>query len=206
MVFYHGEKNWSGTPRFAEMFAGPVDALRRHIPDFEYILFDFSPHSNEEIRGQVLLRAALMLMRHAFDPAVHDRLPEILKLILDVSETKSGLRAVETMLRYLFNEVPDLSVDKVEDIVDKHFLKDKKEVIMTVAEQLRQEGFEKGLLESIEVGLNLRFGPNGLRHMPKIKRIKKTDRLRSLQQALYTAQDIAKFERVMETTVRRRHS
>jgi hypothetical protein len=144
-----------------------------------------------------------MLMRHVFDPAVHDRLPEILKLILDVSETKSGLRAVETMLRYLFNEVPDLSVDKVEDIVDKHFLKDKKEVIMTVAEQLRQEGFEKGLLESIETGLNLRFGPNGLKHMAKIKDIKKIERLRSLQKALYTAQDLTEFERAMETGRRR---
>lgn len=199
MVFYHGGDNWSGKRRFAELFAGPVEKLSPYLPDFESILFDFSPFSDQEIRGRVLLRATLMLMKHIFDPAVHDRLPEILKLILNVSETKSGLRAIETLLRYLFNEVPDLSVDQVDDMLDKHFGEDKKEVIMTVAEQLRKEGF----LESIEMGLSLRFGQDGLKYMPRISRIKKIDRLRSLQQALYVARDISEFERAMETGRRR---
>ncbi len=211
MLFYHGETTWSGKPRFAEMFAGPVDRFKQYVPDFEYVLFDFSPHSNEEIRGQVLLRAALMLMRHVFDPGVHDRLPEILKLILDVSETKSGLRAVETMLRYLFNEVPDLTVEKVKNMAEKHFAKEKKEVVMTVAEQLRKEGIDIGerrgarktLVKSLEMGLNLRFGPKGLTCMPKINRIQKIERLESLQQALYTVQDLSEFERAMETGRRR---
>lgn len=192
------------------MFAGPVDRLKQYVPDFEYVLFDFSPHSDEKIRGQVLLRAALMLMRHVFDPGVHDRLPEILKLILDVSETKSGLRAVETMLRYLFNEVPDLSVENVARMAEEYSGKDKKEVVMTVAEQMRKEVImtmgeqlrKEVFLESIEMGLSLRFGQDGLKFMPQISRIKKIDRLRSLQQALYTTQDISEFERAMETSRR----
>jgi predicted transposase/invertase (TIGR01784 family) len=207
MVFYHGGEKWSGKRRFAELFAGPVEKLSPYLPDFESILFDFSPFSDQEIRGRVLLRATLMLMKHVFDPDVHDKLPKILKLILDVSETRSGLRAVETMLRYLFNEVPDLTVEKAKNMAEQHCGKEKKEVVMTVAEQLRKEGIDIGerrgarktLVESLEMGLNLRFGPKGLTYMPRINRMRKIERLKSLQQALYTAQDISEFERAMET-------
>jgi hypothetical protein len=117
------------------------------------------------------------------------------------------LRAVEAMLRYLFNEVPDLSIEKIKNMADEHFEIEKKEVVMTVAEQLHREGFEKGarkmLVESLEMGLNIRFGPKGLTYMPKINRIRKIERLKSLQQALYTVQDLSEFEQAMETGRRR---
>ena len=77
---------------------------------------------------------------------------------------------------------------------------------MTVAEQLRKEGIDIGerrgarktLVESLEMGLNLRFGPKGLTYMPRINRMRKIERLKSLQQALYTARDISEFEQAME--------
>ena len=52
----------------------------------------------------------------------------------------------------------------------------------------RQEGLWSGLLEAIAFGLDLRFGPAGLRLLPEISRIQDINRLREIQERLKTAQ------------------
>ncbi len=81
----------------------------------------------------------------------------------------------------------------------------KKEVFMTVAEQLRREGFEKGVqfgmrngvLNAIEMGLKIRFGADGLKLMPRIRKIQNIERLRAIQAALYTVKDLSEFHQTM---------
>lgn len=100
-----------------------------------------------------------------------------------------------------------MTAQKAEEMMAEGISKEKKEVFMTVAEQLRKEGFEKGeekgirkgFLESIEQGLTIRFGPEGLKSMPRIKKIQKTEYLRALQAALYTVGDLSEFHRAIES-------
>ena len=93
---------------------------------------------------------------------------------------------------------------------------------MTLAEQLRREGFEKGekigeekgaakglrqgekkgtakglrqgLIEAIELGLTLRFGDKALDLMPKVRRMRKIEKLQALKDAIKSANDLSDFK------------
>jgi len=87
IVVYHGKEHWGRTLRFHQIVSAPVEKLANYVPDFEYILYDLGRYSDEEIRGEVLLRAVLTLMKHIFDPDIHQNLPAIFKLFKDLSDT-----------------------------------------------------------------------------------------------------------------------
>lgn len=218
MVIYHGREEWGQKRRFREVFSGPVDKLSRYVPDFEYILYDLSHLSDEKIRGAVLLRAVLLMMKHIFDPKIHHRLPRIFRLLRELSDTERGLRSLEILLRYLFDQVPDLTKEQAEAMMGEDISRMKKEVFMTVAEQLRREGFESGLqlgvekgekegekkgiriglLNAIEQGLDIRFGADGLKLMPRIRNIRNIDRLKAVHAGLYRAKDVAELHDILD--------
>ncbi len=67
VLFYHGTDEWDVSVRFQDMIDAP-DLTDAFVPKFEYLLRDFSPSGDEEIRGTVLLRLFLSLMGQIFSP------------------------------------------------------------------------------------------------------------------------------------------
>ncbi len=65
---------------------------------------------------------------------------------------------------------------------------------MTLAEQLRNEGFQKGLLEAVELGLNLKFGDAGTKLMPKVREIQDADKLKMIKESLKSMNNISDIE------------
>ncbi len=84
IVFYHGQDKWHYTLAFADLVQAPA-ALRPYTPDFQHLLIDLSAYSNDEIRGEVWLRANLLLLKHIFDPDLIHKLPMILVLLRDTN-------------------------------------------------------------------------------------------------------------------------
>ena len=58
LVIYHGEKAWRGPTEFLALL-DPPEALRPYLPSFRYHLSDFSPLSDEAIRGEIWLQVSL---------------------------------------------------------------------------------------------------------------------------------------------------
>ncbi|MCP4345644.1 MAG: hypothetical protein GY795_08965 [Desulfobacterales bacterium] len=73
---------------------------------------------------------------------------------------------------------------------------------MTLAEKLRNEGYQlghqKGLCEGIELGLSIRFGDQSLKLMPYIWQIQDTDRLKTIRDAVKTAEDVSDIKAMIE--------
>jgi hypothetical protein len=59
-----------------------------------------------------------------------------------------------------------------------------------------QQGLQQGLLESITFGLELRFGKEGMREVPNIKKIKSVERLRLIFNALKTVQSLDELRKM----------
>jgi predicted transposase/invertase (TIGR01784 family) len=79
LVLYHGLSGRAQTStRFASLLNGPTDALAAYIPDFNYVLYDLTQFSDEQIKGTVMARVAMLLFKHIFDPQVRDKLPAVL--------------------------------------------------------------------------------------------------------------------------------
>ena len=226
MLLYHGRRPWSGPSRLIDLMEPTARDLSAHVPDFEFILCDLSRFSDHEIRGTVLTRATLLLMKHIFDPDIRHKLPKLLALMRDLYQTEDGLSSIYTLLRYIMGAVDDISINEMRGMMDEALPETEEEVIMTLAERLRREGFEKGrqegkkiwtekglrqgekigekkgaakglrqgLIEAIELGLTLRFGDKALDLMPKVRRMRKIDKLQALKEAIKTANDLSDFK------------
>jgi len=152
LVLYHGRQRWGVDVRFLECFYGPTEILSEYIPDFRYILYDLSRYSDEEIRGAVIPKVALLLFKYVFDPDFRNRLPYIFSLMRDLSHPKTGLQYLETLLRYLFSTLEDIDLLEIKGMVEKEITEEQGGFIMTLAEKLRNEGKEQGMQQGMQQG------------------------------------------------------
>jgi len=213
LVLYHGAETWPAVRTFSELFRHPPDSMQSFIPDFHYILHDLSHYADEEIRGTLLSRVVLLLFKHIFDPDFAERLPGILGIMRELLNEDTGLRHIEMILRYLFNATDKVTEQELHDIVEHALHGSAEGEVMTLAEQLRQEGYEQGmqtgvqkgelkgkragLLEGIELGLLIKFGDDGLKLMPIIQLMDTIDELEEVKEALKHATDIAEIKAIV---------
>ncbi len=113
---------------------------------------DLSQLSDEEIKGQLLLRVALLLMKHIDAPDLREYLiATILPLLNEFSQKETGLESLETVLYYLFQGNPHLEkASVIPQIQEQLVLEKAQEVVMTIAEQLRQEGLQQGVQQGVQ--------------------------------------------------------
>lgn len=196
----------------------PDPALSRFFPDFELILADLSRYADEEIRGAVLARVFLLLLKHVRSPDFSDRMPGIFRLPKDLERSRTGLGHLEAMVRYVVGVAehipPEMVANAVADLVPGE---EGVRIMTTLAERWKQEGMAKGLekglakgmerglekgLEkgtiktlhaTLEDGLQVKFGDAGSALAPKIRDIEDADRLRDLLKELWTVSDLERF-------------
>jgi hypothetical protein len=200
VVVYHGQRNWPYDPRFSGVFPPNPPALSRFFPDFEVVLADLSRYSDEDIRGAVLTRAFLLVLKHARSPDFPDRMPGIFRLLGELSRSRTGLGHLEAMLRYLARVAEDITPESVETLVDEHFPeKEGGKFMATLAEQWERRGEERGIQKTIQDGLSVKFGEAGLPLLQEIRKVRDTDRLRDILKAVWMAPSIEDFQKKLES-------
>jgi len=150
IVLYHGRRPWQINTDFASLFETPP-ALGVHLPNFRYVLTDLSALTDEELRGGVLLQAALLVMKYIFRDELPERITGILSLLKDLPRQQSGLEYLYTVLRYLSQGGNKLNSAQLTHAVQQTF--ERGEAIMsTIADEWIREGEQKGLLQGISQG------------------------------------------------------
>jgi predicted transposase/invertase (TIGR01784 family) len=204
LVLYHGPSSRVQTDtRFSSLLGGPTGALAAYIPDFSYVLYDLTRFSDDQIKGTVMAKVAMLLFKHIFDPQIRDKLPAVLSLLVDLMEKQSVPQYFETVFRYIINNIDEVSVDDLTTIVKESLSQQQGEFVMTLAEKLRKEGFEKGvqqgmqqgmqqgiqqgLIEGIEVAVSLKFAAEAFKIVPLIYQIKDTNLLKAVKSAVVTS-------------------
>jgi len=117
LVLYHGKDKWTVDKRFASLFEGSADALFCYIPDFEFILYDLSKYIDDQIRGTILARVAMLLLKHIFEQDAADKLPAIFMLLRDLSEQETGLQYFESLIKYVLSNVEGITTEKFHALV-----------------------------------------------------------------------------------------
>jgi predicted transposase/invertase (TIGR01784 family) len=204
LVLYHGRSKWRINENFLSGFNGPVESLVEYIPDFRYVLYDLSEYSDDEIKGTVMARVTMLLLKHVFEPDLADRLPNIFSLLKELSKKKTGLQYFESLVKYVFSHVDDITVDKMQAIVHNALLEDKGEYIVTLAEKLRkqglEQGLEQGLFEAVELGISIKFEDTEETRaiIEKIKKVKNIGLLKALKESLKTANSPSDLVRIID--------
>ena len=173
------------------------------VPNFEFVLVDLSEYEDEYIKGAVATRATLMLFKHIFDPDIIKKLPKIISLLNELSESKSGIEYFVKFLRYLFSSLEGIStVGELKSIFDKSLKRDKGGLIMTLERQLINKGMQQGMqqgvhamIETIEFGLTHKFGEIGLGMVEKIRQIQDLNKLKAIMETILQMDDVAEVEK-----------
>jgi predicted transposase/invertase (TIGR01784 family) len=139
LVIYHGRRAWRIPVDFGALFTGP-ESLRPFHPAFQYMLFDLSAYSDDEIRGAVIMQATLLVMKHIFDPGLAERLPEILKLLRELTRQETGLQYLYTLLRYVSQGSNNISVTAIRQAVKTAFSMQGGDFMGTAAQEWIEEG------------------------------------------------------------------
>lgn len=204
LLLYHGPQKWKVKEDFSSIMEGPVDIMAEYIPDFRYVLYDLSQYSDDDIKGTITARVVMLIFKHIFEKDFAQKLPEIFSLLKDLSEKETGLQYFETLIKYIFSNVEDITTEQFQTIVSNTLSEDKGGMIMTLAERLRNEGIEQGieqgLLEGIEFAVSIKFGDNDdyKTVIAKIKSIKDINRLKSLKGKIKSAKTVPELIRFIE--------
>ena len=197
LVLYHGESKWNVPEDFHALF-DMDDELTFCVPNFRFPVADLSEYDDDQIKGEVMLRAALLLMKYIFSDELAQRLPGILGLLRDLESRNTGLEFLETIIIYLAKGTKKLTERQLGEALQKALPDLGGDAMTTLAEKWFQEGEEKGeekgekrtLLEVIETGLKMKFGTDGLRLFPDIVKIDDKKIFKAIQQRLWTAENL----------------
>jgi predicted transposase/invertase (TIGR01784 family) len=143
LVFYHGVKSWNAPRDFADLLDAPA-ALAAYTPHFAYELLDLSAVPEEDIKGEVLLRAYLLAFRSVLRPNVGRRLLDIVRLLSELTPERSALQYIETLLRYLVAAPSDLTVEQIRTVLETVGKEKQSMLISPAAQQWLEEGREEG--------------------------------------------------------------
>ncbi|PNR95375.1 hypothetical protein X924_05125 [Petrotoga sp. 9PWA.NaAc.5.4] len=144
------------------------EGMKRYIPSYEYEIYDFSPKSKAKIAGEAYTRLVIEVMRSAFEKD-KERFYKAFKLMVELTnkmqDKEKADEVFEICLKYLLDTKDDIEIEEMEKVAKEESV-ERGELIMSIAEKLREEGIKKGIekgkLEgekelAIEI-LNQRFG------------------------------------------------
>ena len=151
VVVYHGDTPWPHGQTLQAALTLP-EALAPHAPDFRYVLCDLTGLAETEISGAVLLRVALLLMKHISAPRLAERLPEVFGLLRELGDRRTVLRALETLLRYLAAAAETVSEEDLRRALAAALPEPEETLMATLAQQWLEQGQAQGRKEGRQEG------------------------------------------------------
>jgi len=163
IVVCHDPMGWSAPRRFADLLdpaASEIPELARLTPHFEAVIDDLNLATDDQLLARAMglfATLAAIFLRDARTPSrVVPMLGRVASLLGELLRAPDGPRAVAVLLRYL-SLVADADVAEITQVIQRT-VPEAKELIMTIAEQLRQQGVQQGRLTTLRRLLELRFG------------------------------------------------
>ncbi|PKL15214.1 MAG: hypothetical protein CVV49_21745 [Spirochaetae bacterium HGW-Spirochaetae-5] len=152
VVVYHGEDEWQIRP-LSSCFDDIDEHLKSYIPDFEYILSDFSRYTDEEIKNslfsRVSLETAVLLMKNINDEDIlRKNLQDYLAISSLYFRDEKGLIFMRSLIHYLYS-AGDLPAKDVITAMAA-ITSEGGETAMSTATRLMEMGELKGIEKGIE--------------------------------------------------------
>jgi len=150
ILIYHGKEIYNVNLNFATLLNQQPE-VKDYIPDFQYLLYDFSQFSDTEIIGSIKSRLFLQILHNIFKENFEEELGKILLLFRDLENTNTVLEYFEVAMRYIIN-VREISMSDLHEKVSKT-IPERRKYLMTLGDKLREEGRKKGIEEGRKEGI-----------------------------------------------------
>jgi len=159
LLVYHGQAEWKVSLRFARHLAGMEDpdaplakALARYVPDFEPYFVNLTAISDEEIRGEVVTRLFVLVLKHIAEHGLGGHLDEILTMAAEIMRQPSGLEMVIALLRYIGRSGIKVTKEEVARKLLELLPKEGGVLMETMAQEWIEEGKQIGFKEGRDEG------------------------------------------------------
>ncbi len=146
VVLYQGDTPWPYGETFQQLFHLPAP-LAPYTPEFRYALCDLTGLADTDIRGAVLLRVTLWIMKPIADAQLAERLPKIVRLLRELSEKRTLLDYLETLLRYLTTATDTLSERDIGQALNEVLPLLEEKFMPTLAEKWLEQGRQEARAE-----------------------------------------------------------
>lgn len=154
LVIYHGKNSWNAPESLDKMIVGyplfPND-IKNYIPNFEYVLYNLSQFSDEEINGSYKLKAYLTICRDILTDDNTQFMHSIFRAIdflLQIEDFETRVSYLQVLFLYIFSAGKNLTKKEVNRVLKK--IPEGREIVMTLAELYRKEGEQRGIEKGIE--------------------------------------------------------
>lgn len=133
--------------------------IQKFVPDYDYLIYNISNYTDEEIKGEARIRIIFTMYRDLQKTEDVEELLEIIDkavaYLLELDDKQTGMDYFETFMRYIFSAVRNLTREDVDEIMKKveTTYPEGSELVMTLADILREEGKEEGKEEGIKKGI-----------------------------------------------------
>ncbi|MCE7985978.1 MAG: hypothetical protein DYG89_32780 [Caldilinea sp. CFX5] len=208
LVVYQRKTKWSAP----QQFHGLIDAGAEWLPyqpDFKYELVSVVSLRETELFSAVLLRAAIRLMRHIFDPDLIDKLPQIWAEFRNLAWGPDERGFLVVMLSYVISANENVKPTDLKHSLEQAFPQGGEQFMKTLAQQWLDEGKQKGwqlgardaFLAGIRSGLDARFSVDPTSLLQELEKIEDPAKLQRLLNLLFKAPSFAEFQAACRTMV-----
>jgi len=210
VLFYHSDRSWDPEGYFGEFLGFVPDWAQRFVPDFDYLTVEVElPDEDEKLSPKLV--TYLDLVSRSRRRALRQReLEELLKSVMQFLDA-GDKEYFQAYVRYI------MEVWHLEFVVIKRAastLPEKgRKTVMTVAEELRKEGWEQGREEGRKEGLKIarrmflkagkfKFGSGADLLEQEIERIRDPEVFMELEDELESVKSIEELKDVIRRKVR----
>jgi len=198
ILLYHGNRNWDKGNKFSNILEEPAKGFEKFIPDYNYLLYDFSGLTDSEIKGNIKLRIYSYLTSQIFIEDFHKVLSIVIPLLIELEKQKTAMDYIVTVLTYIMSVYQEVSTfEELKQEVAK-VSNEGREMVMTIAEQLLEEGKEEGRIENMQemigFALELKFGYRSKKLSNEIRKINSYEKLKDMKGVIKTADSLDEFK------------
>jgi flagellar biosynthesis/type III secretory pathway protein FliH len=154
----HPPGGWTSARSFEQLLDPEVMAipeLAAMVPRFSMVVDDLARRSDADLRARALApfqKLALWLLRDARDPErLLNGFDAWIPTILQAGQTRSGRDSINVLVRYLFHTLDPVYFDIVRAKLEQLGTRSR-EIAMTIAEYLEEQGRKKGREEGLQEG------------------------------------------------------
>jgi len=149
LVFYHGKSKWQIPRDFASSFnlaRNDRGLYQKYLPAFQYELLDLQSTDLDGMIISLTLKSILYTFQNIWQIDDAEHLTKWMSLLKDLSQITTATALIERLLLYIYS-VKEIKPETIAQAALHLQAPDLKEIVMTTAEILIQQGMHQGARE-----------------------------------------------------------
>jgi len=193
LVIYQQKRKWNAPQYFHDLIDASAEWLP-YQPNFKYELVSVVSLRETELFSAVLLRAAIRLMRHIFDPDLAHKLSQIWEEFRSLAWGPDEQGFLIVMLSYITSANANVTTADLKHSLEMVLADRGGNLVKTLAEQWLEQGAHRALLDSIRTGLAIRFNAESSQLMHELEQTQDLPKLRQILSALFKTTTLVDFQ------------